>query len=156
MKGILKENKEHLGFKDEVVEVKNGYARNYLIPKGIASLATPSAIKMLEENLRQSAVKNKKIQDEAQKTADALAEMVVKVVVKAGEKGKIFGSVTTAQLAEAIDKAGHKVDKKYIKIKGEAIKNVGSYEAGVRLHKDVDALVKFDVVAAAAKKKEKK
>ena len=156
MKVILKENKEHLGFKDEVVEVKNGYARNYLIPKGIASLATPSAIKMLEENLRQSAVKNKKIQDEAQKTADALAEMVVKVVVKAGEKGKIFGSVTTAQLAEAIDKAGHKVDKKYIKIKGEAIKNVGSYEAGVRLHKDVDALVKFDVVAAAAKKKEKK
>ncbi len=154
MKVILKENIEHLGFKDEVVEVKNGYARNFLIPKGVAALATDSAIKVLEENLRQSAVKNQKIQDEAQKTADALNEMVVKVVVKAGEKGKIFGSVTTTQLADAINKAGHKVDKKYIKIKGEAIKNVGSYEAGIRLHKDVDALVKFDVIAD--KKKEKK
>ena len=153
MKVILKENKEHLGFKDEIVEVKNGYGRNYLIPKGIASLATPSAIKMLEENLRQSAVKNQKIKDEAQKTADALSEMSVSVAVKAGEKGKIFGSVTTTQLAEAIDKAGHKVDRKYVKIKGEAIKNLGSYEASIRLHKDVSVDVKFDVVATAAKKK---
>lgn len=153
MKVILKENKEHLGFKDEIVEVKNGYGRNYLIPKGIASLATPSAIKMLEENLRQSAVKNQKIKDEAQKTADALNEMVVSVAVKAGEKGKIFGSVTTAQLAEAIEKAGHSVDRKYVKIKGEAIKNLGSYEASIRLHKDVSVDVKFDVVASAAKKK---
>ncbi|MBL4592955.1 MAG: 50S ribosomal protein L9 [Flavobacteriales bacterium] len=156
MKVILKENKEHLGFKDEVIEVKNGYARNFLLPKGIASLATPSAIKMLEENLRQSAVKNKKIQDEAQTTADALNEIVIKVSVKAGEKGKIFGSVTTAQIADAINKAGHKVDKKYIKIKGDAIKNLGSYEASIRLHKDVTAEVKFDVGATADKKKEKK
>lgn len=155
MKVILKENKEHLGFKDEVVEVKNGYARNYLIPKGIASLATPSAIKVLEENLRQSAVKNKKVQDEAQKTADALNEMVVKVKVKSGEKGKIFGSVTTAQLAEAIEKAGHKVDKKYIKINGGSIKNVGSYEATARLHKDVDATVKFEVIDDGTGKKSK-
>jgi large subunit ribosomal protein L9 len=153
MKVILKENKEHLGFKDEVVDVKNGYGRNFLIPKGIASLATPSAIKMLEENLRQSAVKNKKVKDEAQTTADALNEMTVSVAVKAGEKGKIFGSVTTAQLADAIDKAGHKVDRKYIKIKGDAIKNLGSYEASIRLHKDVSVDVKFDVVATAAKKK---
>ena len=148
MKVILKENKEHLGFKDEVVEVKNGFGRNYLIPKGIASLATPSAIKVLEENLRQSAVKNKKIKDEAQKTADALAEMTVKVAVKAGEKGKIFGSVTTIQLAEAIEKAGHKIDRKYIKIKGESIKALGSYQASARLHKDVSVEVKFDVIAA--------
>ena len=153
MKVILKENKEHLGFKDEIVEVKNGYGRNYLIPKGIASLATPSAIKMLEENLRQSAVKNEKIKNEAQATADALSEMTVSVTVKAGEKGKIFGSVTTSQLAEAIEKAGHTVDRKYVKIKGEAIKNVGSYEASIRLHKDVSVDVKFDVVATAAKKK---
>ena len=155
MKVILKENKEHLGFKDEVIEVKNGYARNYLIPKGIATLATPSAIKVLEENLRQSAVKNQKVQDEAQKTADALNEMVVKVMVKSGEKGKIFGSVTTAQLAEAIGKAGHKVDKKYIKINGGAIKDVGSYEAIARLHKDVDATVKFDVMDDGTGKKSK-
>ena len=147
MKVILKENKEHLGFKDEVVDVKNGYARNYLIPKGIASLATPSAIKMLEENLRQSAVKNQKLKDEAQKLADALNEMVVKVTAKAGDKGKIFGSVNTIQLADAIEKAGHKVDRKYIKIKGEAIKTLGSYEASVRLHKDINATVKFDVVS---------
>ncbi len=148
MKVILKENKEHLGFKDEIVEVKNGFARNYLIPKGIASLATPSAIKVLEENLRQSAVKNQKIKDEAQKTADALNELVVKVAVKAGEKGKIFGSVTTIQLAEAIEKAGHKIDRKYIKIKGESIKSLGSYEASARLHKDVAVSIKFDVIAA--------
>lgn len=153
MKVILKENKEHLGFKDEIVDVKNGYGRNYLIPKGIASLATPSAIKMLEENLRQSAVKNQKIKDEAQKTANALSEVVVSVATKAGENGKIFGSVTTIQLAEAISKAGHSVDRKYIKIKGDAIKSLGSYEASIRLHKDVSVDVKFDVVATSGKKK---
>lgn len=147
MKVILKENKEHLGFKDEVVEVKNGFARNYLIPKGIASLATPSAIKVLEENLRQSAVKNKKVKDEAQETANALNELVIKVAAKAGEKGKIFGSVNTIQLADAIEKAGHKIDRKYIKIKGDAIKSLGSYEASARLHKDVSATIKFEVVA---------
>ena len=95
------------------------------------------------------------IQDEAQKTADALNEIVVQVKVKAGEKGKIFGSVTTAQLAEAIEKSGHKVDKRYIKIKGESIKNLGSYEAAIRLHIDVDADVKFDVIADGKLKKEK-
>ena len=146
MKIILKENIEHLGFKDEVVNVKNGFGRNYLIPKGLANLATPSAIKVLEENLRQSAVKNEKIKAEAQKTADALLELTIKVTAKAGAKGKIFGSVNTIQLADAVEKAGHKIDRKYIKIKGEAIKNLGSYEATARLHKDVTATIKFDVV----------
>jgi large subunit ribosomal protein L9 len=147
MKVILKENIENLGFKDEVVVVKNGYGRNYLIPNGVASLATESALKVLEENLKQRAVKDQKIKDEAKKTADALNEMVVQVKAKAGEKGKIFGSINTIQLAEAIEKLGHTVDRKYIKIKGEAIKTLGSYEASVRLHKDVDAVVKFEVVA---------
>jgi large subunit ribosomal protein L9 len=147
MKIILRENIEHLGFKDEVVDVKNGFGRNFLIPKGMAHLATPSAIKVLEENLRQSAVKNKKVKDEAQQTADALNELVIKVTVKAGEKGKIFGSVNTIQLAEAVEKAGHKIDRKYMKIKGEAVKSLGSYEASARLHKDVDATIKFEVVA---------
>ena len=146
MKIILKENVENLGFKDEVVEVKNGYGRNYLIPKGLANLATKSALKVLEENLKQRAVKDQKIKDEAQKTADALKEIVVKVGAKAGEKGKIFGSVNTIQLAEAIEKLGHNVDRKYIKIKGEPIKTLGTYEASVRLHKDVDTVVKFEVV----------
>ena len=90
MKVILKEDIENLGFKDEVVVVKNGYGRNFLIPKGVATLATESALKVLEENLKQRAVKDKKIKEEAQKTADALNEMVVKIKAKAGENGKIF------------------------------------------------------------------
>lgn len=147
MKVILKENVENLGFKDEVVEVKNGYGRNFLIPKGKAALATDSALKVLEENLRQSAVKDQKVRDEAQKTADALKELTVKVSAKVGEKGKIFGSINAIQLAEAIEKNGHKVDKKYIKIKGEAIKAIGTYEANIRLHKDVDTDFTFEVVA---------
>jgi len=147
MKIILKENIEHLGFKDEVVNVKNGFGRNYLIPKGMANLATTSAIKVLEENLRQSAVKNKKLKDEAQQTADALNELVIKITAKAGAQGKIFGSVNTIQLADAIEKVGHKINRKYIKIKGDAIKTLGSYEASARLHKDVAATIKFDVVA---------
>lgn len=146
MKIILKENIENLGFKNEVVEVKNGYGRNFLIPKGLANLATKSALKVHEENLKQRAVKDQKIKDEALKTAEALKETTVKVGAKAGEKGKIFGSVNTIQLAEAIEKLGFNVDRKYIKIRGEAIKNLGSYEADIRLHKDVDVVVKFDVV----------
>jgi large subunit ribosomal protein L9 len=146
MKIILKENIENLGFKDEVVEVKNGYGRNYLIPKGVASLATKSAVKVLEENLRQRAVKDQKIKDEALKTAEALKGTVVKIGAKAGEKGKIFGSVNTIQIAEALEKLGYTVDRKYIKIRGEQIKNLGSYEADARLHKDVDAVINFEVV----------
>lgn len=146
MKIILKENIANLGFKNEVVEVKNGYGRNYLIPKGMASLATKAALKVLEENIKQQAVKDKKLKDDATKVAEALENIVVKVGAKAGEKGKIFGSVNTIQLAEAIEKMGHKVDRKYIKIKGEAIKSLGNYEADIRLHKEVDVTVKFEVV----------
>lgn len=147
MKIILKENIENLGFKDEVVEVKNGYGRNFLIPKGMATLATTSALKMHEENMKQRAKKDEKVREEAQKTADGLQTAAVKIGAKAGEKGKIFGSVNTIQLAEAIEKLGYTVDRKYIKIKGEPIKMVGSYEADIRLHKDVATTVKFDVVA---------
>ena len=146
MKVILKENIENLGFANEVVNVKNGYGRNFLIPKGVATLATESALKVLAENIKQRAVKDKKIKDEAQQTAAALNTMVVKVTAKAGENGKIFGSINTIQLAEAIEKLGLTVDRKYIKIKGEAIKTLGNYEASIRLHKDVDAVIKFEVV----------
>jgi len=146
MKVILNENIENLGFKDEIVNVKNGYGRNYLIPKGVASLATKSAIKVLEENLKQRAVKDNKIKEEATKTAEALGATVVKVGAKAGANGKIFGSVNTIQLAEAIEKMGYTVDRKYIKIKGEPIKNLGSFEADIRLHREVSASIKFDVV----------
>jgi large subunit ribosomal protein L9 len=147
MKIILKENIENIGFKDEIVNVKNGYGRNFLIPKGVATLATKSAVKVLEENLRQRAVKDQKVKDAALKTAEALNELVVKVEAKAGEKGKIFGSVNTIQIAEAVEKLGHTVDRKYIKIRGEQIKSLGNYEADVRLHKDVDATIKFEVIA---------
>ena len=146
MKIILKDNIDNLGFKDEIVTVKNGYARNFLIPRGLANLATASALKVHEENLKQRAVKDKKVKDEAIKTAEALKTAKIVVGAKAGENGKIFGSVNTIQLAEAIDKLGITIDKKYIKIKGEAIKALGSYEADVRLHKDVEASFKFDVV----------
>ena len=109
-------------------------------------MATESALKVLAENIKQRAVKDKKLKDEAQQTAAALNAMVVKVAAKAGENGKIFGSINTIQLAEAIEKLGHVVDRKYIKIRGEAIKTLGTYEASIRLHKDVDAVVKFEVV----------
>lgn len=146
MKIILNENIENLGFKNDVVTVKNGYGRNFLIPKGIAKIATPSALKVLEENLKQQAVKNKKIKEEAEKAADKLTKTVLKIGAKAGENGKIFGSINTIQIAEAAEKEGIVLDKKLIKIKGDAIKNLGTYEAEVKLHKEVDAIIKFEVV----------
>jgi large subunit ribosomal protein L9 len=146
MKIILKDNIENLGFKDEIVTVKDGYGRNYLIPRGLAAIATKSSLRVHEENLKQRAVKDKKVKDEAVKTAEGLKAAKIVVGAKAGENGKIFGSVNTIQLAEAIEKLGFTIDKKYIKIKGEAIKALGSYDAEVRLHKDVEATFKFDVV----------
>lgn len=146
MKIILNENIENLGFKNDVVTVKNGYARNFLIPKGMAKVASPSALKVLEENLKQQAVKNQKIKEEAEKTAEKLTNTVLKIGAKAGENGKIFGSINTIQIAEAAEKAGLTLDKKLIKLKGEAIKSLGTYEAEVKLHKEVDAIIKFEVV----------
>lgn len=146
MKLILNENIENLGFKNDVVTVKNGYARNFLVPKGLAKVATTPALKMLAENLKQQAVKNKKVKDEAEKTAKKLAETVLKIGAKAGENGKIFGSINTIQIAEAAEKQGLVLDKKLIKLKGDAIKTLGTYEAEVKLHKEVDAIIKFEVV----------
>lgn len=146
MKIILNENIENLGFKNDVVTVKNGYARNFLIPKGMAKVASPSALKVLEENLKQQAVKNQKIKEEAEKTAEKLTNTILKIGAKAGENGKIFGSINTIQIAEAAEKAGLTLDKKLIKLKGEAIKSLGAYEAEVKLHKEVDAIIKFEVV----------
>lgn len=146
MEVILKEDIASLGFKDELVTVKNGYGRNFLIPKGVATLATKSAKKVLDENLKQRAVKDQKIKDEALKIAEGLKDAKIEVGAKAGEKGKIFGSVNTIQLAEAIEKLGFSVDRKYIKLRGDAIKTIGKYEAGIRLHRDVDVVVSFEVV----------
>jgi len=147
MEVILKSNIEKLGAKDEIVKVRPGYARNYLIPRGYAIAATDSSKKMLAENLKQRAHKETKILAEAQALAEKLGALEVKIGTKASETGKIFGSVNTIQIAEALGKAGYNIDRKSISISEEHIKMLGNYEAKVKLHKEVSAVVKFEVVA---------
>jgi len=149
MELILKEDVQDLGFKDDIVIVKNGYGRNFLIPQGKAALATPSAKKVLAENLKQRAHKEKKIVDAATKTADALKELEIKIPAKVGTADKLFGSVTNIDLATALGKAGHEIDKKYILIQGGSIKRVGPYNAQIRLHREVTVDFPFEVVAEA-------
>ncbi|MGB5204010.1 50S ribosomal protein L9 [Eudoraea sp.] len=147
MELILKEDVQNLGFKDDVVKVKNGYGRNYLIPKGVAMLATPSAKKVLAENLRQKAHKEKEVVATANKTADALKELQIKISAKVGAAEKLFGSISNMDVADALAKEGHEIDKKYIIIKGGTIKRAGPYEAQIRLHRDVVVEFPFEVVA---------
>ena len=147
MELILKQDVEHLGFKDDVVDVKNGYGRNFLIPRGLAAMATPSAKKVLEENLRQRAHKEKKVVDAANKTADALKALEMKISAKTGAADKLFGSVTTIDLAAALEKEGHGIDKKFISIQGGAVKRTGPYNAQIRLHRDVVVDFPFEVVS---------
>jgi len=147
MEVILKANIEKLGAKDEIVTVKPGYARNYLIPRGYAIAATESAKKVLAENLKQRAHKETKILAEAQETAEKLGALNIKIGTKASETGKIFGSVNTIQLSEALLKEGFNIDRKSISLSDEHIKMLGAYEAKIKLHKEVSAMVKFEVVA---------
>ena len=145
---ILKEDIENLGFRDELVNVKPGFARNFLIPQGKAIAATISNKKVWEENMRQRSHKEVKIKEAAEKTAKDLESEKVTVGAKVGEAGKkIFGSVNTIQLADSLNKAGHNVDKKNIKILGSQIKEIGSYQAEIRLHKDISVTINFEVVA---------
>jgi large subunit ribosomal protein L9 len=146
MELILKEDVQNLGFKDDVVTVKNGFGRNFLIPQGLAAMATPSAKKVLAENLRQKAHKEKKVVDAANKIAEALKVLEVKIAAKVGAGDKLFGSVTNADLAAALEKEGHEIDKKYILIKGGAIKRAGPYDAQIRLHRDVQVDFPFEVI----------
>jgi large subunit ribosomal protein L9 len=146
MEIILKENVEGLGYASDLVTVKPGFGRNFLIPTGKAILATESAKKVREENLKQRAHKEAKIVEEANAAATKLAELAIKIGAKVGESGKIFGSVNTIQLAEAINAAGVSVDRKNIAIVGDQIKNVGTYEAKIKLHKAVEATISFEVV----------
>jgi large subunit ribosomal protein L9 len=146
MELILKEDVQNLGFKDDVVKVKNGYGRNYLIPKGVAMLATPSAKKVLAENIRQKAHKEKEVVATANKTADALKELEIKISAKVGAAEKLFGSISNMDVADALAKEGHEIDKKYIIIKGGTIKRAGPYEAQIRLHRDVVVEFPFEVV----------
>jgi large subunit ribosomal protein L9 len=147
MELILRQDVENLGFKDDLVTVKNGYGRNFLIPQGKAVLATPSAKKVLAENLRQKAHKEKQAIEEAGKIAEAFKNLEIKIPAKVGEADKLFGSVTSADLAAALEKAGHGIDKKYIAIKGGSIKRTGPYEAEIRLHREVQVDFGFEVVS---------
>jgi len=146
MEVILKQDIKGLGYKDDKVTVANGYGRNFLLPKGMATLATESAKKMHAEILKQRAFKEEKLRKEATANAEKLSGVSIKVGAKAGESGKIFGSVTTIQIAEALQKAGYPVERKNIEI-DENIKQLGSYTAKVRLYKEVSGTVNFEVVA---------
>lgn len=143
---ILKKNVDGLGEVDDLVTVKAGYGRNYLIPSGVAILATESAKKVREENLRQRSHKIEKRREEAQAAADKLAGNTIKIVAKVGDNRKIFGSVTNLQVADAIKSMGFDVERKNISIVNEPIKEVGTYEANVKFQKGIEATVKFEVV----------
>tara|TARA_R110002020_G_scaffold131216_2_gene293516 strand:- start:2968 stop:3510 length:543 start_codon:yes stop_codon:yes gene_type:complete len=149
MELILKKDVENLGFADDVVTVKNGYGRNFLIPQGHAVLATPSAKKVLAETLKQRAFKEKKVVDEAKKQAEKLNGLEIKITAKTGEGDKLFGSVTNADLADALEKEGVSIEKKYIIIAGGAVKRTGPYEATIRFHRDVVSNFPFEVIAEA-------
>ncbi len=146
MKVILKEDISNLGYKDDVVEVKSGYGRNYLIPQGKAVIATDSALKILAENQRQRAHKLAKIKADAEAIAAALEGVKLTIGAKTSSTGTIFGSVNALQIAEALEKLGHNIDRKLIDVK-ESIKEVGEYNATIKLHKEVVVEVPFEVVA---------
>ena len=147
MELILKQDVENLGFKDDVVTVKNGYGRNYLIPQGYAVLATSSAKKVLAENLKQRAFKEAKLIEDATKLADTIKGYELKIASKVGAGDKLFGSVNNIDVAEALTKAGTEIDKKFIKVTGGNVKRLGKYNAAVRLHRTVVADIVFEVVA---------
>lgn len=147
MEVILLQDVERLGNADDVVSVKNGYAQNYLIPKKMAIAATESAKKVLAENKKQRAHKEAKLKEEAQKIAEKLANKQFKIGAKTSSLGKIFGSVNTIQLAEAINKKGFEIDRKQIILPEDSIKEVGSYKAKIKLHKEVVVEIEFEVVA---------
>ena len=146
MKIILKEDVSGLGYKDDVLEVKDGYGRNFLIPRGKAIVATPSALKVLAENQRQRAHKLAKIKADAEALAAQLTDVKLTIGAKTSATGTIFGSVNNIQIAEALEKLGFNIDRKIIEIK-EAVKEVGNYTATVKLHKEVAVEIPFEVVA---------
>ena len=145
MEIILREDIKGLGYKNDTVNVKPGYGRNYLIPKGVAILANKSNRKMIDENIKQAAHKAAKLQQDAQDIADKMGELVLDINTKAGESGKIFGAITALQVSDALAAKGFEVDRK--KISFEQIKNIGTYKAMIDLHKDVHHGITLNVVA---------
>lgn len=146
MEVILKEDIATLGYKDDVVNVKKGYARNYLIPTGKAIIASESAKKVLNENLKQRAHKLEQIKNEAQELADKMEGVALTIGAKTSSTGTIFGSVTNIQIADALKEKGFEVDRKTIFIKDQ-VKEVGNYTAIAKLHKEVSVEIPFEVVA---------
>jgi large subunit ribosomal protein L9 len=147
MEIILLQDVHKLGQKDDLVHVKDGYGRNYLIPRGYAIAATPSARKMHDENLKQRAHKEEKIKAEAQGLASKMADLKLVVGAKTSSSGKIFGSVNTIQIAEALKEKGFEIDRKSISLPEELIKEVGKYKAVIRLHREVKVEIEFEIVA---------
>jgi large subunit ribosomal protein L9 len=147
MEVILKKDVDNLGFTDDIVTVKNGYGRNYLIPQGLAIMATPSAKKVLAETLRQREHRDAKVLEEAKKVASKLEEMTIKITAKSADGSKLFGSVTSSHLSEAFAKEGQEIESKFIKLDGNNVKRVGKYTAHVRLHRTLIVDVPFEVVA---------
>ena len=148
MEIILTQDVKNLGYKNDIVNVKPGYARNFLIPQGMAILATESARKVLAENMRQQAYKQEKIKKEAEELAKVLEGLSLRIPAKAASTGKIYGSVNNVQIANAIKEAkGIEIDRKHILVDDDTIKEVGNYKAKVRLHKDVTVEISFEVFA---------
>jgi large subunit ribosomal protein L9 len=144
---ILTQDVERLGSKDDIVTVKDGYARNYLIPQKKAIVATQAAKKMMEENSKQRAYKEAKLKKEAEAIAEKIVNKKIKIGAKTSTSGKIFGSVNTIQLAEAINKKGFEIDRKQIILPDDTIKEVGKHTVKIKLHKEVIVDLEFEVVA---------
>ena len=143
---ILKENIEKIGFKNEIVSVKNGYGRNFLIPKGLGVLATESAVKVLNENLKQQSQKEEEEIAVATKTAAALPTLTINLIAKVAEGGtKLFGSIKTSQFTDALAALGHTIDASFVKL--PKVKELGTFEAEVRLHRTISVNVSFNVIA---------
>ena len=147
MEVILKQDLDNLGYADEIVKVKAGYARNFLIPRGLAIIANESNKKVMAETVKQRAHKAQKIKGDAEAIAKQLEAMTLKIGAKVGESGKIYGSVTALQIADALSKHGVNVERKKITLPEEHIKATGTYTATVSLHKDIKAKITFEVVA---------
>ncbi|MDA9015575.1 50S ribosomal protein L9 [Flavobacteriaceae bacterium] len=146
MELILKEDVQNLGFKDEIVMVKNGYGRNFLIPQGKAVMATVSARKVLAENIKQRAFKEKSIIEAAQARAEEIKALEIQIPSKVGSGDKLFGSVTNADLAQLISAKSSELDKKHISLPGKSIKRLGKYVASIRLHREVSFEFPFEII----------
>lgn len=147
MEIILKQDIQNLGYENDIVNVKPGYARNFLIPKGMAIIASETNKKVLAEVQRQKSFKEEKLREEAETKAKLLDKVSLKIGAKVGTSGKIFGSVNAIQISDALKEKGHEIDRKKIEVDGDAIKEVGEYVAKVNLYKDIKAEVKFEVVS---------